>query len=153
MRTFDSNAAPLAKEMRRKIRESAKALGAGMYAAAQETIFEAKRRAPREEGVLEESLFAAKPRETNKTVIVDMGAGGAARAYAVIQHEEDLNHPGARAKRLGVSKVGERYFLKNAIEATAEATKATIAKFMNRFFKTGKEPRLPPKKVPTSPGR
>lgn len=78
------------------------AVGAGLYGAANNVVTAAKRIVPVDTGTLKGSGYATFPNSRGNNVIVELGFGGAAKDYAVAQHERtDYRHPeGGEAKYL-----------------------------------------------------
>jgi hypothetical protein len=75
----------------------------GLYLLAEETMADSKENfVPVDEGILRDSGFVELPVFDGDGVSVRLGYGGAAAAYAVVQHEDlTLNHPnGGEAKFL-----------------------------------------------------
>lgn len=80
------------------------AVDRAVYVAGNAVMTEAKQRAPVDFGTLRNSGYVTLPQEGK----VEVGFGGAAKEYALVQHErEDFHH-----------EVGEAKFLENAIAAT-----------------------------------
>ncbi len=79
-----------------------KAMGAALYQEGNDILRAAKIITPVKTGVLKGSGFVGMPQYSGASVTVDIGFGGAASAYAVIQHEElDYKHtPPTQAKYL-----------------------------------------------------
>lgn len=60
-------------------------------------LAESKKIAPLDEGVLVNSGFVTQPERQGGRIVTEIGYGGAASAYAVVQHEDpDLIHPNGR---------------------------------------------------------
>lgn len=82
-------------------------LAAALYQESEAIMTEAKEQVPVETGTLKNSGYVEPPVVDADGVSVTMGFGGAAEAYALIQHEDlSLNHP-----RGGNAKFLERPFL------------------------------------------
>lgn len=77
-------------------------LGSGLYQEAEAVMTESKEQVPVEIGTLKNSGHVQLPEYLGDAVTVRMGYGGAAAAYAWIQHERlDFMHPhGGKAKYL-----------------------------------------------------
>lgn len=75
---------------------------AGLYAVGETTMTEAKRQVPVDLGALKGSGYVSLPEISGDSVTVELGFGGPAKDYAVIQHEElGYRHPdGGKAKFL-----------------------------------------------------
>lgn len=79
--------------------------GAGaLYELAEEVIAASQPLVPVEFGILKNSRFVKKPVIRGENASVQLGYGGQAEAYAVVQHEDlTLNHPnGGQAKFLEI---------------------------------------------------
>jgi len=94
--------------------ENPAAVAAALYAVAQTVKTESMDIVPLDEGVLKNSAFVTEPETDATGMFVTIGYGGAAKAYALVQHEDlTFHHPGqgqpkylerpalARAKDLG----------------------------------------------------
>lgn len=88
------------KAAARKLQESAGAL----YELAQEVMADSEPLVPVDIGTLKQSGFVKKPVLTKDNASVEMGYGGQASDYALIQHEDlTFNHPnGGQAKYLEI---------------------------------------------------
>lgn len=83
------------------------ATAAAVYVAANEIMTEAKQRAPVDTGTLRSSGYVTLP-EPGPNPKVELGFGGAAAQYALVQHERtEYRH-----------EVGEAKYLENAINST-----------------------------------
>lgn len=83
------------------------AVASALYVAAGVVMTEAKQRAPVDLGPLRNSGYVTLP-EASSAPQVELGFGGAAKEYALIQHERlEFKH-----------EVGEAKYLENAINAT-----------------------------------
>jgi len=72
-----------------------KALAGGVAMEGERIMTKSKRVVPVDLGTLRASGFVERPKTVRDTVTVTLGYGGAAKAYALVQHErEDFNHPG-----------------------------------------------------------
>lgn len=130
-------------------REAAEAAARGQYAAAQEIMLDAKRRAPEESGDMALSGYAAAPNQNSRGQSVEMGFGGKSEAYVVRQHEDtSLHHPALDGDS---TKAGEHHFFSNAIRAKSASAKEIVASFVKQFLMTGKLPPKAKRLVPTSP--
>jgi hypothetical protein len=117
------------QEMQTKIQRSAEG---ALYLEAWNVMTEAKQRAPLDEGILRNSGYVTLPE--NGTV--ELGFGGSASAYALIQHEDlSLHH-----------EVGEAKFLEKAsLNANHERVRDL---FLERLKNGGK---FPGRRGPTEP--
>lgn len=95
------------KQTREELQLAREAVAGALYVAGNVVMTEAKRRAPLDTGVLRASGYVTLP-EAGEKPKVEVGFGGAAAAYALVQHERtELKH-----------EVGEAKYLENAINAT-----------------------------------
>lgn len=102
-----------------------RAVGAGLYAAGSVIMKDSKRRAPVADGALRGSGYVTLPQEIGSGVLVEIGHGGAASAYAIRQHEDlTLNHPNG----------GEAKFLENAMNDKSKEAFRKAANEANRVF-------------------
>lgn len=110
-----------AMEKALKAREDAvvRAVKAGVYAAANNIMTESKAQVPVDQGVLRASGYVEKPVEQGGRVTVELGYGGAAAAYALIQHEVPMNHP----------EGGKDHFLSDPINAAEGSFRDTVMAF------------------------
>lgn len=139
----------LVADLRKFPSEAKRASAAGQYAAGQEIMLDAKRRAPGEDGDLEDSGYVTKPVHNGSSINVEMGFGGKSEDYVVRQHEDlTLNHPALDGDSC---KAGEAKFFSNAIAAKSALAKRIIADFVSGFIATRRIPTMPAKLVPTSP--
>ena len=137
------------KALRFKLSESslkgAKASGNAMYLLACDIMRTSKAMTPVKTGVLQRSGYVTKPRKVAaSTAGVEIGYGGPAEKYAVIQHERtDYNHPGG----------GESKFLEKAMDKHLGVGSARVAAFLSKLFETSsfKRRAVLPSDIPTSP--
>jgi hypothetical protein len=100
------------------------ATAAAMYVAGNVVMTEAKQRAPIDLGILRASGYVTLPK-AGSSPVVEVGFGGAAEQYALIQHERtEFRH-----------EVGEAKYLENAINATD--IKGIIEEEIARRFESG----------------
>ena len=108
--------ADLRRVLRRLGDRAPKALGRALYEEGEEIMTRSKEEfVPIDLSTLKNSGFVAEPRSDGGGVVVELGYGGAAAAYAVVQHERlDFYHPDGQAKYLerpaldAVSGMGQR---------------------------------------------
>jgi hypothetical protein len=94
-----------------------------LYVAGNEVMTEAKQRAPVDFGTLRSSGYVTLP--DPKSPRVEVGFGGAAEQYALVQHERtEFKHD-----------VGEAKYLENAIDATD--IKGIVEEELGRAFESG----------------
>lgn len=79
-----------------------KRLKSGLRIEAEIDMTESKRRVPVEHGVLRASGYVSETEQSGNNFYVELGYGGAAEDYAIVQHERlDFKHPrGGQAKFL-----------------------------------------------------
>lgn len=102
-----------------------KAVGAGLYVEAQNILTEAKKEVPVDLGTLKNSGYATLPVISGQNVTVELGFGGSAKDYAVIQHERtDFNHPGG----------GKAKFLQDPLYRAKSGLGKNVANYAERAF-------------------
>lgn len=125
------------RELARVSKRAVKAGTVGLYAVAVEIIKDAKTRAPVDTGALKESGYATMPNPNNRTI--ELGFGGLAQNYAIIQHENDEYY----------HKIGEAFYLLHSIEYILSFRgTATFARKAAEAFEHGKSIT---KEVPDTP--
>jgi hypothetical protein len=130
----------LVQDLRRVGDFTRAATAAGMYAAMQPVMLDAKARAPKDTLALSASGYVTEPRTGSQRITVESGFGGDSEPYLVRVHEDP-----------GFAKTGETYFFRNALDAGHQLIRDTIVSFVRRFLKTGTVPPSAAKEVPTSP--
>ena len=120
------------RELIKKTQEAArkynKALGAAYYELGVIIMKESKRLVPVDTGVLKRSGYVTMPIESNTGIRVELGYGGPATAYALVQHERtDFDHPGG----------GEAKFLERPFKEAAGHAFNLAQKTFATAFKTG----------------
>ena len=124
----EMNAAQLQAELARRLNAAVKAAETALYQGGSIIMTEAKKRAPLDVGTLRNSGYVTLPRRDGDEVFVEAGFGGAAKAYAVRQHEElGYNH-----------EIGEAKYLQNAIDAKEMEVRNRIAKLTDRALESGR---------------
>ncbi len=114
---------------------SPKALGAGLYSAGNDIMRLSKRKVPVDTGTLRGSGYVTMPDIEQREVSVELGYGGPAAAYAVVQHERtELKHP----------EGGEAKYLENAYKAKARSLPRRIATISRRAFEEQRGARREP---------
>ncbi len=99
------------------------ALAAGVYREGETIMTKSKRVVPVDLGTLKNSGFVEEPKISKNAVTVTLGYGGAAKAYALVQHERtDLNHPGQ----------GEPKYLERPVNEAEQGFGKRVAKEMER---------------------
>lgn len=102
------------------------ALGSALYVEAEAIMKDSKELVPVDTGVLRASGHVELPSIDGQGVKVEMGYGGAAERYALIQHERlDYNHPNGQAKFL------EQPVLEHA-QGMAERLGASVKRWLER---------------------
>lgn len=128
------------RELRNLSRRFENAGNAGIYALGVLIMREAKERTPVDTGALKASGYVTMPKDKK----VELGFGGPAEEYALIQHEVDwYNH-----------RVGEDHYLLNAIQAYSgvRALRKVVAE-IEGAFKTKWGHAKKASDIPTSPWR
>lgn len=93
-------------DLQRRMRLMPGAAAAGLYTLGNAVMTSAKRRTPVDTGVLRGSGYVMAPVTSGGQTTCKLGFGGAAKAYALVQHERlDFKHPNG----------GEAKYLENAI--------------------------------------
>ena len=114
-------------ELRRRLDAVLNSAQAAVYQGASIIMTEAKKRAPLDLGTLRNSGYVTLPRRDGDGVFVEAGFGGAAKAYAVRQHEESSYR----------HEVGEAFYLQNAIDEKENAVRSRILKIAKKALETG----------------
>jgi hypothetical protein len=126
----EMNAAQLQAELAKRLNAAVKAAETALYQGASIIMTEAKKRAPLDVGTLRNSGYVTLPRRDGNDVSVEAGFGGAAKAYAVRQHEEtSYNH-----------EVGEAKYLQNAIDAKENEVRARVQRLADKALASGRAP-------------
>ena len=116
--------------LRKRLDAVRRAAEAALYQAGSIIMTEAKQRAPVDVGTLRNSGYVTLPRRQGGDTFVEAGFGGAAKAYAVRQHEElAYRH-----------EVGEAKYLENAINAKEQEVRERIARLTDKALTTGRQP-------------
>jgi len=119
------------KELQRtleKLGERAQAeLGKALYAEAELIMTESKKQVPVDTGTLQGTGHVEQPEYDHDQVIVQMGYGGPAAPYAVVQHERlDFKH-----------KVGKAKYLEDPVKAAVPKLPSAIAKRLEKVVSKG----------------
>jgi hypothetical protein len=112
--------------LRKRLETVVKAAEAALYQGASIIMTEAKDRAPLDVGTLRNSGYVTLPVTRGGDTFVEAGFGGAAKAYAVIQHEGHYNHD-----------VGERKYLENAINAKEQEVRERVKRMAGQALQSG----------------
>lgn len=100
------------------------AIKAGLYGLGEEIMTDSKQRVPVDFGTLKGSGYVTLPVEDARTLKVELGFGGPAEAYAIVQHERtEYRH-----------EVGEAKFLENAINAASSSAAGRILDLAKKAF-------------------
>lgn len=128
-------------ELRRHLSAVQRAAEAALYQGGSIIMTEAKQRAPLDVGTLRNSGYVTLPRTDSEGTFVEVGFGGAAKAYAVRQHEElSYRHD-----------VGEAKYLERAINATEKEVMAHVKRVAARAMQTGRAEHRGPQLYPKAP--
>ncbi|MHC5112318.1 MAG: HK97 gp10 family phage protein [Planctomycetota bacterium] len=76
-----------------------KSMGKALYLEGEQVMRASKKIVPVDQGILRGSGHVRQPDTKGDKVTVTLGYGGPAAAYALYQHEMDLNHPGQGQKK------------------------------------------------------
>ena len=132
----------VAAQLRRHLDAARKAAETALYQGGSIIMTEAKKRAPLDVGTLRNSGYVTLPKREGDEVFVEVGFGGAAKAYAVKQHEELSYH----------HEVGEAKYLENAINVKEQEVRAHVKRVSEAALASGRDvdrgPRVHPP-VPT----
>ncbi len=101
------------------------ALAQALNTEAELIMTRSKRIVPVKVGTLKASGRVENPEIRGNEVSVTLGYGGAASAYALIQHEGNFNHPGQ----------GERKYLERPVREATRTIGASIARRLKRAWK------------------
>ena len=124
----------VAAKMRQHLTAARKAAEIALYQGGSIVMTEAKKRAPVDFGTLKGSGYVTLPRRQGGETIVEVGFGGAAKAYAKRQHEElSYRH-----------EVGEAKYLENAISHTEAEVRAWVKRVAENALSSGYPPVRPP---------
>ncbi len=119
----------LEQELKKMTPRAVKALGAGVYALGNKIITNSKRRVPVDLGVLRGSGYATLPETKRLTAIVELGYGGPAKDYAIVQHENlHFQHP----------EGGEAKYLENAVNEETSSAVRVVSEHAARAFLNNK---------------
>lgn len=132
----------VAAQLRKHLDAARRSAEAALYQGGSIIMTEAKKRAPLDVGTLRNSGYVTLPKREGDDVFVEVGFGGAAKAYAVKQHEELSYH----------HEIGEAKYLENAINVKEEEIRAHIKRVSDAALSSGRDvdrgPRVHPP-VPT----
>lgn len=132
----------VAAQLRKHLDAARRSAEAALYQGGSIIMTEAKKRAPLDVGTLRNSGYVTLPQREGDDVFVEVGFGGAAKAYAVKQHEELSYH----------HEIGEAKYLENAINVKEEEIRAHIKRVSDAALSSGRDvdrgPRVHPP-VPT----
>jgi hypothetical protein len=137
------------KAIDRRVLEYRVAVAAGVYMLANEIMTDAKRRTPVDVGALKGSGYVTQPEEAGGWIVSNLGFGGPAKDYAIVQHERtEFSHP----------EGGEAKFLENAANAfTGSGARIVREEAVRAFGSTSKPSKGPhasdPNQGPRGKGR
>ncbi len=120
------------KEILRKLQEAGprayKAIGAGLYAEGNNIMADSKPKVPVDRGTLKGSGYVTLPELSDTNVRVEIGYGGWAAPYAVVQHEHtEYSHP----------EGGEAKFLEKPMNEHSGSFQRNVAYFAAQAFERG----------------
>lgn len=120
--------AKLRRALRGLAHNASRALGAGLYLEGNNIMADAKERAPLDLGTLRGSGYVTTPHTSGHETTVELGFGGPAKDYAVVQHEElGFLHP----------EGGEAKYLERAVDARSANAARNIGAFAIAALKRG----------------
>lgn len=128
------NAKEVEHALKKHLEAAIKSAEAALYQGGNIIMTEAKERAPVDLGTLRNSGYVTLPETRGGNTFVEVGFGGAAKAYAVRQHEDtSYSHTDPKTG----NSVGEAKYLENAINATEKQVQERIRKIAQRGLDTG----------------
>lgn len=120
------------------------AAAAALYAEANNIMTASKRLVPVDLGALKGSGYVTLPEINGNHIELEMGYGGPAKDYALIQHERtDFRHPDG----------GQAKYLQAAVEAHADKLMARIAGLTKAAVMAASPIVIPPRQHPTDPNQ
>lgn len=124
----------VAAKMRRHLNAAVQAVETALYQGGSIIMTEAKKRSPVDLGTMKSSGYVTLPTRQGGDVVVEAGFGGAAKAYAVIQHENlSYSHIDEKTGK----QVGEAKYLENAINAKEQEVRDRIKRIADRALESG----------------
>lgn len=132
----EMNAAQLQAELAKRLNAAVKAAETALYQGGSIIMTEAKKRTPVNKdpkitgGTLKSSGYVTLPQRQGDEVFVEVGFGGAAKAYAVRQHEETSY----------VHETGEAKYLQNAIDFKEDQVRSRIKRLTEKALFDGRAP-------------
>ena len=128
-------------DLKRRKESVLKAAEAGMYLAAQLVMTEAKQEAPLDLGTLQGSGYVTHPQRRGTRVSLELGFGGQAEDYALVQHEVPMEH----------SEPGRKdHYLSDPMHAAESRTLRIISEHVLRAL-NGDIPQAVPEEHPSRP--
>jgi hypothetical protein len=112
------------KNLKLAIGRAEKAIGGGLYLEGNNIITDAKILTPVDVGTLKGSGYVTLPNYQDKKIIVEMGFGGNAEDYAVVQHEHVEYH----------HEQGEAKYLEKPMHRHTGKFSAMVTAFSKRLF-------------------
>lgn len=109
-------------------------VGEALYEEGNRIMNESKRRVPLEDGPLRASGTVERPIISGTHFSITLGYGGAASAYALIQHENmSFRHPGRGSKRGGQTGRGPKY-LEIPVQQAGPSIESGLANYVRGYF-------------------
>ena len=130
----------VAAQLRKHLEAARRSAEAAIYQGGHIIMTEAKKRAPMDLGTLRNTGYVTLPKREGDEVFVEAGFGGAAKAYAVDQHEGHYNH-----------EEGERKYLENAINVKEQEVRAHVRRVSDAALASGVAASRGPKVHATEP--
>lgn len=105
-----------------------KAVGAGLYLEGNNIISDSLPQVPVDQSALKNSKYVTLPEITAQNITVELGYGGEAKEYAVVQHEHtEFKHPGG----------GKAKFLQDPMYAAMGGFTKNVLHFAQKAFQLG----------------
>lgn len=118
----------VAKNLQNATRSWENSVVAGLYLEANNVMNASLRKVPVDLGTLKASGYVTLPRKVGNKTLVEMGYGGNAKDYAVVQHERlDFNHP----------EGGEAKYLESVVDERTPVMAANILALAKAHFEQG----------------
>lgn len=116
------------------------AVATGLYLEGNNHMGISKRRVPVDLGALKGSGYVTLPEVTATDVTVELGYGGPAKKYAIVQHERlDYNHPDG----------GQAKYLESVVDERRNSILSNVAALAKRAFDRHQKPQRT--NIPTTP--
>lgn len=124
------NVDQLGKRLDDALEVAERAIAAGIYGEALNITTDAVEKCPIDVGNLRRSHYVTLPRVFAGQVACELGAGGTAEDYAIVQHEGNFNHTDGDGY-----EQGERKWLQNAINKARPDAARNVAAIARSAFK------------------